>query len=81
VYSDCAKTTAPAESRPLNPSGVRNMAGNVWEWTTTLEGEDLVVVRGGSFRNNARDMRADRRSFVGKPTNTDGAGFRCVRNP
>jgi hypothetical protein len=61
------------------PSGVAEMAGNVWEWTSSKYDGDFMVVRGGSFYRDATMLRA---AFRGRdyPSNRlDSTGFRCIR--
>lgn len=69
------KDTTPVGNYPkgASPYGCLDMAGNVWEWTSTkwlsnyedyvnqvnnsLEGDELRVVRGGSFGSHRRGVR------------------------
>jgi len=85
------KGTCPAASVPVDsPFGLRGMAGNVWEWTSSAYNEDYgkkrsdsrKVYRGASFYETDReDLRATLRNM--RPTNTrfDYLGFRCARTP
>lgn len=60
------------------PEGREDLAGNVWEWTSTREGEDRIL-KGGSWREtNPANLRAAAR-MVEDPrgTNSD-IGFRCA---
>ena len=69
-----------------SPTGVMGMAGNVSEWTATLEGSDRPVIRGGNFgslkdkkpdfeltRRATPLLRLDRNDRVGFRTVADGA--------
>lgn len=52
-YVDCVGSTSAVDSYPEGASwvGALNMAGNVWEWTSSWydEGQDSRVSRGGSW--------------------------------
>jgi formylglycine-generating enzyme required for sulfatase activity len=76
-----------------SPYGCADMAGNVCEWTQSLcedypydsldgrEVEDLIglrVVRGGTFYDNARDIRCARRSSRSPQGYKGVNGFRVV---
>ncbi|MFH0900287.1 MAG: bifunctional serine/threonine-protein kinase/formylglycine-generating enzyme family protein [Pseudomonadota bacterium] len=70
------------------PEGLQDMAGNVWEWTSTraaaypgspvrVGGDTLWVIRGGSFYNTDKDeLTATVRQFGEVPTAY--LGFRCA---
>jgi len=76
-----------------SPYGVADMAGNVWEWTSSLrwpypyqpddgredhEASGTRVLRGGSWNNVARLARCSFR-YVSDPVNyIVSLGFRCV---
>ena len=60
---------------------MKDLAGNVWEWTSTLEGQ-LGVLKGGSFEdgNPASQRSAARRLGPPDEGHIDD-GFRCVSDP
>jgi len=73
--------------------GALDMAGNVWEWVSSLyqpypysidDGrEDITsvntrVVRGGAWSDNGFSVRTANRSFYGPNTTGDFLGFRCA---
>lgn len=81
---DGFEKTAPVGTYPLgqSPFGVLDMAGNVWEWTSSpFPGEpDNLVIRGGGWGNNAYCLRTSYRH--GNPPNIglDMVGIRCAGN-
>lgn len=79
-----------------SPYGVVNMCGNAKEWTSSWYkpyrgnshinkryGEQVKVVRGGSWYNSIYRMRASSREYGGIPNlySDNIAGFRCVKDP
>ncbi|MCX7807865.1 MAG: formylglycine-generating enzyme family protein [Deltaproteobacteria bacterium] len=74
-----------------SPYGVLGMAGNVWEWTSSLpkmrdreflapgvEMEELRVVRGGSFLQPRISLRVSSRVWMHRKERAIDLGFRCA---
>ena len=56
------------------------MAGNVWEWVEDKGRNDASrVLRGGSWNNNAGNLRAADRVDDGADNRFDDIGFRVCR--
>ncbi len=96
TYEKGPGATTPVGSYPqgASPYGVMDMAGNVWEWTSTiyvekypyrndLQHEDLNstnnrVLRGGSWGSDSWDARAASRSNGGRGGSGDSGGARLA---
>ena len=69
---------------PSNPTGIYGMSGGVWEMT--LEDDEgskkKFILRGGSWGNETKDVRADsQHSTLKKGPQGHAIGWRCVAPP
>jgi formylglycine-generating enzyme required for sulfatase activity len=66
-----------------SPLGIRDLSGNVWEWTSTLYDASGYVVRGGGWDNtdSARVTAGFRNGPIPGTTSHYAVGFRCVATP
>lgn len=78
----------------ISPYGVYDMAGNVWEWVQSeyrdypyrvndgresLKGENVRVLRGGSWNYDIDNTRASNRYRIEPSLTLNAFGFRCAR--
>ena len=80
-FDDGYKTTSPVGSYPPNGYGSYDMAGNVWEWTSSdWDKEGMYkVLRGGSWDGNPYNTRSANRYNNGPGLRHGNLGFRCAQ--
>lgn len=64
----------------VSPYGIYNMAGNVWEWTSSDYNDHTKVAKGGSWGLSHRFARTFERIGLPPDTKVNNLGFRCVKN-
>lgn len=76
--------TWPVGSKPNGDSidGLKDMYGNVWEWTSSLEGAFRARIRGGSWITGAptESLDAMRSVLIPRQDRDIEVGFRCARS-
>ncbi len=65
----------------ISPNGCYDMAGNVWEWTSSYYNNKKMssVLRGGSWHRNSGGCRCACRDHSGPGIRFNYIGFRCAR--
>lgn len=78
-YHASSGKTAPVGTHPggANKWGVLDMAGNVWEWTASNHDASYIEIRGGSWYDDASDLRASNRNSYPPSWRYNDVGFRC----
>ncbi len=77
---DKALTTEVGKfTNSASPYGCHDMAGNVWEWTSSKYDKENSVLRGGSWDHNSFRCRCAYRFWYVPDNRDDDIGFRCAR--
>ncbi len=78
---DSGPTAVTEHPANVSPFGVREMSGNVWEWTgTVFDAVNSAVVCGGSYDSPYRAVQTSSKALYVRRGCSNAVGFRCVRD-
>lgn len=79
-YSGLIKRRVGLNKKDISPYGVRDMAGSVWEWTTS-EMDGKKITRGGlwNFHLEYEFSKTFDRNLIDSSSRLPFLGFRCAR--
>lgn len=63
-----------------SPYGIYDLAGNVYEWTSSDHHDRAKVIRGGAWMNLASSLESSLRGWHSPRDLSDHDGFRCVQD-
>lgn len=63
-----------------SPYGIYDLAGNVWEWTSSEYGSSNKVIRGGSWLVPAFFLESSNQNWTTPTDRNTNMGFRCVQD-
>lgn len=74
-------TPVDAHQGNVSEFGIREMSGNVWEWSgTILPSVGSAVICGGSYDNPSRAVQTSSKGLYTLNGRSNAVGFRCARS-